>query len=1673
MSTKSLLKQAKHSIAKGDYEDARDQCNYILEYEEENYTALTFLGLAEFNLGEYNDSIKHYKKAIKIDSSMPMPYQGLANLYEKENMYEELIDVLKQLLEKFKSIPDKLLSTINRIISAYENLGDNDKLVEELKVFLPSSEYYETIKDLDIPKPLDIIKKIEGIYEKSDDHYYNSELKKRRYRIDSEPFPILKVKIENEMIEKSKLIPIYEQHLEIEKDNKVLEKYITLLKKKIDIKQVDNVQESYKKEISLCENIIKDNLDIPIAYEILINDKDNKIDDYDLELFNTYLKFSKDNDILSEVIKLYIEWKDSDDNNETFEKLIKLNTDDCNLIFPFYFQAHLGYLSGNYQYSENLSRYTKEIISSTEEKYQKSYINIRTAIDLILANSLIELEKSKYVEALSIYKSILKQEPENSEAFLGLGVLLIKGFNKPEDGLKSLLKADSFNPNDWKTLMEIGWAYFLKEDYDSAKKYLENSLQLKSDYLNNYRMARVYFKLNDYDIGFNYLINSMRINKNFSENYTYLGDYFLAKNNTTKAKQSYRKAHYLNNADEVAGKKLVELLIQNKDDTVEAIEVCNTIIKKNLRSLWAWKNLSNLYYIMGNYQNAISSFQSLLRLDINDYKSWFGLAICYKLNGHYTPALKAFTRASELKPESVNTYYEIASIQQIIGMYEDAKTNYAKAIKLDPNYVLALHGLGTCFYDHSQVYIENSEFGQAAENLKKSLTIAYKGISSHHEIQSWWKLINDACCSMKFIQKYVWVCFPIIHSIYLKVKELMKDGNLDSIALLKPLENEYGPLIIAKNQAYNKELEENNELSTDLVFFMTSIILQYSILINKFDESFVLADYIHNLSLSIYLIYDIRSQNEYLDAEIIKGNEKILDIAVKLLKIAIKIDPNNEFYWNSMGIFLVKQPKYSQHSFIKGLNINPKSSVIWSNLGFLYLINNDLELANKAFSNAQTLNPNNSNSWIGQAFIAKEMNNSESFELYQHANELSCSSYFETNYYYTLNYFNELKKLNQEFQLTKYAELTFTANKSIELSHKNPYALNLMGLIQERQKQYDDAIQHFDKAINLLMKIKTKDQSVLDKDILRVKINKFRVLCQNGQFEEGIAIFNELLPYEEAMEIKTFVHINLIVGICYCYTKKYEDAIKYLENALNKCDDEWIQLKNKIILTMAQVYYTIGSDECVEYSKQQLLKCVSGTPDYLPALFALCSLGMVKNDLVLASSAALEMLKIPVENMGLLDVDRDHLLCSLFVSQGNAKEGKAILSKAIFRYPYNAQKWIKLSQFINTYYSSKSHESFKLAKSANVILESNSINNTRDDTIIAKTSEHDLLVENFISFSLSLLNDYYLENNEISFKQILKEIIRKAQKAIMVSPSRSEAWYALILGLKAKIDHVSSKEDIESAILGLALSKNVAEKTRRSLEHTQTTLGKVDPREETLNVWSTISVADSYYQLGKLLNSMKTDVDARIQHFIFPLLMKSNEYCQSIIDKVTYSTQMSMIYVIMGRILRIYGNLNDSLQWYKKALEINPKSLLVLEEMAEFYKEYNLQAAAELCYRQILSSDSAHNINLIGLLRLWHLAMCSQQIDLAFEASNEVNKMKQNTSDSSSIPSVIAYALTLAHKDNVKYAKKLLGNVEKSEILYPYLYWSLAQVLQMDPKSQSPEDKAQVQDYLKKEKEYQ
>lgn len=67
-------------------------------------------------------------------------------------------------------------------------------------------------------------------------------------------------------------------------------------------------------------------------------------------------------------------------------------------------------------------------------------------------------------------------------------------------------------------------------------------------------------------------------------------------------------------------------------------------------------------------------------------------------------------------------------------------------------------------------------------------------------------------------------------------------------------------------------------------------------------------------------------------------------------------------------VCVTDSPSYAraQHSFIKAIIAESNSAVAWTNLGILYLLMDDVKLANKAFGEGQRSDPNYVNSWIGQ-----------------------------------------------------------------------------------------------------------------------------------------------------------------------------------------------------------------------------------------------------------------------------------------------------------------------------------------------------------------------------------------------------------------------------------------------------------------------------------------------------------------------------------------------------------------------------------------------------------------------------------------------------------------------------------------------------------------------------------
>lgn len=119
--------------------------------------------------------------------------------------------------------------------------------------------------------------------------------------------------------------------------------------------------------------------------------------------------------------------------------------------------------------------------------------------------------------------------------------------------------------------------------------------------------------------------------------------------------------------------------------------------------------------------------------------------------------------------------------------------------------------------------------------------------------------------------------------------------------------------------------------------------------------------------------------------------QQLFSYAMAAAQYCTSTNPSNWQHWNLLGIVAMKKsktrkkckladgiifvflgpPSYTlaQHVFIKALNVDRNSAVVWTNLGILYLLVDDIKLANKAFAQGQRSDPNYVNSWIGQVYI--------------------------------------------------------------------------------------------------------------------------------------------------------------------------------------------------------------------------------------------------------------------------------------------------------------------------------------------------------------------------------------------------------------------------------------------------------------------------------------------------------------------------------------------------------------------------------------------------------------------------------------------------------------------------------------------------------------------------------
>uniref|UniRef100_A0A667FSM7 Superkiller complex protein 3 n=1 Tax=Lynx canadensis TaxID=61383 RepID=A0A667FSM7_LYNCA len=674
--------------------------------------------------------------------------------------------------------------------------------------------------------------------------------------------------------------------------------------------------------------------------------------------------------------------------------------------------------------------------------------------------------------------------------------------------------------------------------------------------------------------------------------------------------------------------------------------------------------------------------------------------------------------------------------------------------------------------------------------------------------------------------------------------------------------------------------------------------------------------------------------------------KELLEKSLQCLKKAVRLDSKNHLYWNALGVVScysgIGNYALGQHCFIKSIQSEQINPVAWTNLGVLYLANENIEQAHEAFKMAQSLDPSYLMCWIGQALIAETVGSYDTMDLFRHTTELSMHTEGAIGYAYwvctTLQ-----DKSNRDTELYRYNIVQMNAipaaqvvlSKYIERIQNYAPAFTMLGYLNEHLQLRKEAAGAYQRAMLLL-------QSVEDQDTYNVTVRNYgRLLCSIGEYDKAIQAFKST-PLEELEDIIGFALALFMKGL-------YKESSKAYERALSVVESE--QDKAHILTALAITEYKQGK---MDVAKTLLFKCSILKEPTTESLQALCALGLTMQDPTLSKAALNELLK------RIKQKDSNYHKCllssAIYALQGRSVAVQRQASKAVHSNPADPALWSLLSRVV-AQYTHRSAKGGAVAGNVAHILDSN-----HGKKALLYTAVNQLAMGS--------------SSSEAEKNIALKTI----QKAALLSPGDPAVWAGLMAACHAEdklalVDNTEPKRmDLYLALLS-AVSASIRDK--EFLENYNQSLEKWSLSQAVTGLIDTGRLAEAE---GLCTKNLKSNPD---QPAVILLLRQVQ--CKPLLDS--------------------QNPLPDAvLEELQKTVMSNSTSVPAWQWLAHVYQCQGMMGAAEMCYRkslQVASQQGSWSGKLSSLLRLALLALkaCMANIpnnhwsSLVQEATTEALKL--------------------------------------------------------------------------------
>ncbi|KAF2211928.1 hypothetical protein CERZMDRAFT_112227 [Cercospora zeae-maydis SCOH1-5] len=1284
MSAKAALKAAKLALDNKQYDQAIEHADSVLSSDPRNHFARLFLARALEKQGKFDEAASTYQSAAKAKPDDSQAWQGLVSVYSAQ--------------------------------------GPKKKKV--LEVMLPGSPVYDALEGR-IPRASHTLTRLVEITEAEEAERIKKEISERRTRIGAKIGQVT-VEVKREVFTNSDLENLYQQLINWSTDDEVRREYEEkLLQRAYDtlvVLPLDQKAAKLDHVLTLAEGMVIIHHPYRLAWDLVLDSRDmDDLKDLDAGILREYVALFES----SGLARILQGWLTSElspfpppPKAEGDEPVKDIAPEDRLLLFNEGLsdaeQSPLAHrLVGDYYLhleehasAADTARNGLKVTQTESNKLGLGLQNTRDALNAVLGTSLVHHQAPRnHPEAKRLFEDILQRKPKFTPALIGLG-LILEETEDYHDAINFFLRALEEDKGNVRVGTELAWCRALSSDYSQALKELEDFLQMmKADdprtrdlrALTIFRIGVCLWESDtskaarrDRNRGYSRFLSAIKTNVNFAPAYTKLGIYYndYAKDKK-RARQCFQKAFELSAGEVEAAERLAQLFADQGDwDIVEV--VAQRVVdsgkarpppgSKKKGISWPYSALGVVQMNKQEYQQAIVSFLAALRISPDDYQSYVGLGESYHNSGRYNSALRTFTYALDphdglklkVNGETWFARYMLANVHRELGEFDEAESSLRDVLEARSSEFGVLMSLLQCYTEHAWRCIETGLFGQAVRCAISAIQTAVKvGEESPHAFNMW-KSVGDACSIFSWVQNSI-IDFPSA-----EVQDLLNTSAEQSMfEILADVDQvSLGSL----------DTDDGTKDSASLPEPLVAAILAYKRAISAAS---------HDVHAQAVAWYNLGWAEQRAHASsVVKVGKRYLNTAVRCFKRAIELEAGNPELWNALGVVTTTlNPKVAQHSFVRSLHLNELNAKVWANLGVLYLLQNDIELAHQSFGRAQSTDPEYAHAWVGEGIIALVTGNTkEALNHFTHAAEISDSASLITKRQYCVSSFDYLLSAESASNdLTKLIQPIFALEQLRNQTPKDLPYRHLAALFLERVGNHAAAIDTLTELSDTAEADYEAGESLTalaryalaKSDLSRnqLAISDFTNAAENAATALDLSSDADSSGLDAEARRKLRLSCHLTAGLAQYYLKDIPESVTMFKAALLESDND-----PDVVCSLVQVLWARGGQDEKDVARQQLFDAAERHPEHIGVITLLGAIAALDNDSDTANAVRDDLLHVRTKE-GVASTTKDlqgieTLLAAMAGLFGGDKAEDALMTEAqtaILLKPDDSQAWAQLA----------------------------------------------------------------------------------------------------------------------------------------------------------------------------------------------------------------------------------------------------------------------------------------------------------------------------------------------------------------------------------------------------------